>query len=149
MGGKVFLLGSTQDVLTRIEKRLISEFPNVSVRSLSPPFKHKFDAEDIGIFCNEINDFSPDVTFLGLTAPKQEKLISEIRHNTSSKFLAGIGAVFDFYAGTVKRPSDFWVKLHLEWFVRFLGEPRRLWRRNFISTPLFLLNIILFKLKLR
>ena len=64
-----------------------------------------------------------------------------------AKVIASIGAVFDFYAGTVKRPGKFWIQLGLEWLPRLLREPRRLWRRNFVSTPLFLFYVLQEKLK--
>jgi N-acetylglucosaminyldiphosphoundecaprenol N-acetyl-beta-D-mannosaminyltransferase len=56
-----------------------------------------------------------------------------------------IGAVFDFYAGSIKRSSPFWIKLGLEWFPRFLNEPKRLFKRNFVSTPKFILEVISLK----
>jgi len=65
----------------------------------------------------------------------------------SGHFIAAIGAVFDFHAGTKKRSSDFWIKIGLEWLPRFLKEPRRLWERNLKSTPVFLWWIIKEKIK--
>lgn len=147
--GKVFFLGSSDKVLESMEEKSLTEFPNVALKVLSPPYKDNFDEGDHASFLAAVNDFSPDVLFVGLTAPKQEKLIHQLKHDINVKMVSGIGAVFDFYAGTVKRPSDFWVKLHLEWLVRLLGEPKRLWRRNFVSTPLFLFEIILTKLKVK
>ena len=66
-----------------------------------------------------------------------------MRDQIDSKVIASIGAVFDFYAGTVKRSSPFWIKLGLEWLPRLFAEPKRLWKRNFISTPLYLLYLII------
>ncbi|UTP71925.1 WecB/TagA/CpsF family glycosyltransferase [Alteromonas sp. LMIT006] len=147
--GKVFLLGSSDKVLASIVKNSKNEFPNVTAKVLSPPYKETFNKNDITVFVNAINDFSPDVLFVGLTAPKQEKLINQLKHDINVSMISGIGAVFDFYAGTVRRPSAFWINLHLEWLVRLIGEPKRLWRRNFVSTPLFLFEIILAKLKIK
>lgn len=141
-GGKVFFLGSTDSVLNKIVQRAKVDFPKVDVYTLSPPFKSDFDSSDVREFAREINDIKADVVFVGLTAPKQEKLIVKLKELTDVKFLSGIGAVFDFYAGTVKRPADIWLKLHLEWLVRLIGEPKRLWRRNFISTPVFLIDLL-------
>ncbi|MCW8833573.1 MAG: WecB/TagA/CpsF family glycosyltransferase [Colwellia sp.] len=146
-GGKVFFLGSTDIVLNKIVQRAKVDFPKVEVYTLSPPFKVDFDSDDIEYFSKKINDIEADVVFVGLTAPKQEKLIVKLKEFTDVKFFSGIGAVFDFYAGTVKRPSDIWLKLHLEWLVRFIGEPKRLWRRNFISTPIFLIDLLKCKIK--
>ncbi len=98
---------------------------------------------------NLINDFSPDVLFVGMTAPKQEKWLHEFKDRLNFDVASSIGAVFDFYVGTVKRPSKIWIKLHLEWLPRLLKEPKRLWRRNFISTPLFFFEILKFKFKIK
>ncbi len=147
--GKVFFLGSAETVLSKIKLRAQKDFPNVEIGTLSPPFKPTFDEPDIESFAKSINDFVPDVVFVGLTAPKQEKLIFLLKERCTPKYFSGIGAVFDFYAGAVKRPSEFWVKLHLEWLIRFLGEPKRLWKRNFVSTPIFLKDVWLAAIKTR
>ncbi len=73
-----------------------------------------------------------------MTAPKQERWIYENLPNLKVPFIAAIGAAFDYYAGSKKRCSIFWQKLGLEWLVRFLREPGRLWERNLKSTPIFL-----------
>jgi len=145
--GKVFFLGSTDTVLNKIVQRAKVDFPKVEVYTLSPPFKNDFDNEDLADFSKKINDIKADVVFVGLTAPKQEKLIVKLKEFTHVQFLSGIGAVFDFYAETVERPSEIWLKLHLEWLVRLIGEPKRLWRRNFISTPIFLIDLLKYKIK--
>lgn len=140
--GKVLFLGSTECVLKKIAERSCSEFPNVECNVLSPPFKLEFSDDDIKSFIQTINVIKPDVVFVGLTAPKQEKLIQRMRDSVDVKILSGIGAVFDFYGGTVKRPSKIWLRLHLEWLVRLIGEPKRLWRRTFISAPKFLFDVL-------
>ncbi|OJI42866.1 WecB/TagA/CpsF family glycosyltransferase [Vibrio vulnificus] len=144
--GKVFFLGSTDEVLRDIIKKANVEFPNVSVSVYSPPYKTEFSSADIQLFIKLINDVSPDVIWVGLTAPKQEKLIHEIHAKINGKMISGIGAVFDFYAGNVKRPKKIWIDLHLEWLVRLIGEPKRLWRRTLISAPIFLLDMYRYKL---
>lgn len=145
--GRVFFLGSTESVLECINEKVSIEFPSVKVETLSPPYKNDFTNEDKQAFVQAINAFSPDVIFIGLTAPKQEKLIESISPEVSAKMISGIGAVFDFYAGTVKRPRQLWLDLHLEWLVRLLGEPRRLWRRTIVSMPIFLFDLVVEKLK--
>jgi N-acetylglucosaminyldiphosphoundecaprenol N-acetyl-beta-D-mannosaminyltransferase len=145
MQGKVFFLGSSDDVLNKMLLRAKDEYPCVKIEILSPPFKPQFDIHDLKSFTDSINAFHPDVVFVGLTAPKQEKLIFILRNMVDTKYFSGIGAVFDFYAGTVKRPAKIWLTLHLEWLIRFIGEPKRLWRRNFVSSPIFLIDLIIFK----
>lgn len=143
--GSVFFLGSSDEVLAKIKERLNVQFPSVTVHVLSPPFKPEFSQSDLDKFEKRINDTNPDVVFVGLTAPKQEKLIHKIKQNINPKLISGIGAVFDFYAGTIKRPNEFWIKLHLEWLGRLCSEPRRLWTRNFVSTPIFLKDMLIYK----
>ena len=143
--GKVFYMGAAQKTLDKIKEKIKLEYPNIIVASYSPPFKPEFTNEDNQIICKKINTFKPDVLFIGMTAPKQEKWLHQHKDRLEFTISSCIGAVFDFYAGTVERPSDFWVNIHLEWLPRLLKEPKRLWRRNLVSTPLFLLDMFLFK----
>ncbi|WP_113906556.1 WecB/TagA/CpsF family glycosyltransferase [Aliidiomarina celeris] len=144
--GSALFLGSTDIVLELIKSKATTEFPNVKVDTFSPAFKVSFDSDDIAAFSDLINLIAPDVVFVGLTAPKQEKLIEQLKGRVKVKMLSGIGAAFDFYAGTVYEPSGIWAKFRLEWFRRLLSEPKRLWKRTFISAPLFILDV--FKAKL-
>lgn len=143
--GRVFFLGSTNLVLAKIQQRISQEFPSVIVSTFSPPYKNEFNDQDVADFVKMIRNDSPDIVFVGLTAPKQETLIAKINKQIDVKMISGIGAVFDFYAGVVQRPSSFWINLHLEWLIRFLGEPKRLWRRNFISTPIFFHDVMKYR----
>lgn len=145
--GKVFFFGSTEDVLSKIKLKCKREYPNIEVETFAPPFKTEFSSSEIEQFIQYINNFSPNVLFIGMTAPKQEKLILDIKNRLYVNMISGVGAVFDFYAETVKRPSDVWISLHLEWLIRFIREPKRLWRRNFISSPIFLFDILKEKFK--
>jgi len=144
--GKIFYMGAAQHTLDKIEEKIKLEYPNIVVESYSPPFKPLFSQEENDTIVSKINAFKPDILFIGMTAPKQEKWLHAHKEQLDFKVASSIGAVFDFYAGTVVRPSQFWLDLHLEWLPRLLKEPKRLWRRNFVSTPLFLLEIFLFKM---
>ncbi len=144
--GKIFYMGSTQDTLDKIEKRIQKEYPNITVQSYSPPFKSELTEEDNDIIIKLINNFNPDVLFIGMTAPKQEKWLHEHKDRLNFHIASSIGAVFDFYAGKIQRSPQIFINLHLEWLPRFLNEPKRLWRRNFISTPLFVVEMIKYKI---
>jgi len=85
-----------------------------------------------------VNTAGPDVLRVGMTAPKQEKWIYRNRDRLNVKFIAAVGAVFDFYTGTVKRSHPGFQKLGLEWLPRLLQQPGRLWSRTVISAPVFL-----------
>ena len=144
---RCFYLGSSDRTLELIKSRLALEASNVKAGFCSPPFKEVFTDEECERMISEINHFRPDVLFVGMTAPKQEKWVSRNRGRLDVPMICSIGAVFDFYAGTVKRPGKLWINLGLEWFVRFIKEPRRLWRRNLISNPLFLWYVFVEKMK--
>jgi len=145
-GGKVFYMGASEKTLNIIKKKIKNEYPNIEVEAYSPPYKDDFTEEENSVIIEKINAFNPDVLFVGMTAPKQEKWLHKNKDQLKFTIASSIGAVFDFYAEVVPRPSDFWVDLHLEWLVRFLAEPKRLWKRNFVSTPKFIFDVLLFRL---
>lgn len=94
-----------------------------------------------------VNSFQPDVLFIGMTAPKQEIWASQHKSSLNVKTICTIGAVFDFYAGTVNRPNAFFIKMGLEWLGRLLKEPKRLWKRYLYYGPVFIALILKEKLK--
>jgi len=145
--GKCFYLGSSQNTLDKIVQRLSIEFPNISVVTFSPPFKSEFSDDDNQQMINAVNDFKPDVLFIGMTAPKQEKWSYGNKEFLDAKVICSIGAVFDFYAGTVERPNKLWVNLGLEWFIRLIREPRRMWKRYLYYGPIFIWLIFVKKIK--
>jgi N-acetylglucosaminyldiphosphoundecaprenol N-acetyl-beta-D-mannosaminyltransferase len=147
--GKIFYMGASENTLFRIEEKIKNEYPNVEVGFYSPPFKDSFTEDENYQIIKNINAFNPDVLFVGMTAPKQEKWLYDNEKKLNFTIASSIGAVFDFYAEVVPRPSNIWIKLHLEWLARLLAEPRRLWKRNFISTPKFLFDMLLYKMQYR
>jgi len=144
---KLFYLGSSKNVLNLIVSKIHKQYPKIKVETYSPPFKNKFSKEESKKMIKAINSFGTDILFVGMTAPKQEKWVEQYKNLINAEIISSIGAVFDFYSGTIKRSNPFWIKLGLEWLPRFLKEPRRLWKRNFISTPLFIFYIAYYKIK--
>jgi N-acetylglucosaminyldiphosphoundecaprenol N-acetyl-beta-D-mannosaminyltransferase len=137
-----FLLGTSTDNLQAIERQMAVDFPNLRVAGMySPPFKDEFDTADSAAMIKAVNTASPDVLWVAMTAPKQEKWVFANRHQLRAGFIGPIGAVFDYYTGRVKRAHPFLQRVGLEWLPRFLQEPRRLWRRNMVSTPFFMAKI--------
>ncbi len=140
---RYFFLGSSMETLVKIKNRMELDFTNIKIAGIySPPFKSEFSDEDNRLMVEAINNANPDVLWVGMTAPKQEKWIYQHRDKLDVKFLAAIGAVFDFYAGNKKKAPPAIQKIGLEWAYRFVQEPRRMWRRNMISTPKFIFNAI-------
>jgi N-acetylglucosaminyldiphosphoundecaprenol N-acetyl-beta-D-mannosaminyltransferase len=141
-GGSCFYLGSSENTLLKIKERIAVEFPNIKVGTFSPPFKTEFSRTDNEKMVETINGFQPDVLFVGMTAPKQEKWAHEHKEQLNTKIICTIGAVFDFYAGTVERPSPFWINLKLEWFIRLVKEPKRMWKRYLYYGPIYIALIL-------
>lgn len=140
---RYFFLGSTLDNLSKIREKLRIDYPNIIFAgSFSPPFRSEFTLHENEQMVNAINQANPDALWVGMTAPKQEKWIYQNRNKLNVKFIGAIGAVFDFYAGTVKRSSPIFQKLGLEWLPRLMKEPGRLWKRNLVSTPRFIYQVL-------
>ena len=142
IGGKCFFMGSSEKVLALIKQRVKVDYPNIEVETYSPPYKPEFSEEDNRAIVEAINKANPDLLWIGMTAPKQEKWAYTHWHELKIHCHCGtIGAVFDFYAGTVKRAPTWWQRHSLEWCYRLLKEPRRMWKRYIIGNLLFMWNI--------
>ncbi|MCS6287506.1 MAG: WecB/TagA/CpsF family glycosyltransferase [Nitrospira sp.] len=136
--GRVFFFGSSQQVLALLARRFVAEFPELTLcGTYSPPFGSWSEEEDRRMTA-VINEATPDVLWVGMTAPKQEKWVAANCGRLNARVIGSIGAVFDFYAGTYSRAPRWISKIGLEWAYRFILEPRRMWRRNFVSTPRFI-----------
>ena len=139
---KVMFLGSSEKVLSLIRERAAIDYPDLEVVTYSPPYKPEFSDEDNRAMINAVNDADPDLLWIGMTAPKQEKWAYRHWQELDIHCHCGtIGAVFDFYAGTIKRAPLWWQEHSLEWLYRLLMEPRRMWRRYIIGNAKFLYNI--------
>lgn len=136
--GRIFFFGSSRKVLDLIAGRMAEDFKNLTLcGAISPPYRSWSDEENRQMIA-KINAARPDVLWVGMTAPKQEKWVHANRKNLSVPLIGSIGAVFDFYAGTYPRAPHWMCNLGMEWLYRFISEPGRMWRRNFLSTPLFI-----------
>jgi N-acetylglucosaminyldiphosphoundecaprenol N-acetyl-beta-D-mannosaminyltransferase len=147
-GGRCFYLGARDETLELIRKKLGNEFPDITVGYYSPPYKATFSTEDTQAMLDAVNLFKPDVLFVGMTAPKQEKWIYQNQASIDSNVICAIGAVFDFYAGTVDRPSKYWQAFGLEWLVRLVKEPKRMYKRYLYYGPVFILQLLKIKYKI-
>ena len=141
-GGKCFFMGSSEKVLGLIREKAARVYPNITVETYSPPYKPEFSEEDNRAIIHAINTAKPDLLWIGMTAPKQEKWTYTHWNELDIDCHCGnIGAVFDFFAGTVERAPKWWQEHSLEWLYRLMKEPRRMWRRYIIGNALFLLNV--------
>ena len=120
-GGKCFFMGSSEKVLKLIKRRSKVDFPNIEVETYSPPYKPEFSKAENNAIISAINKANPDLLWIGMTAPKQEKWVYTHWNELQIHCHCGaIGAVFDFYAGTVKRAPVWWQRNSLEWCYRLL-----------------------------
>ena len=143
---RVMFLGSSEKVLALIKERAAVDYPNVEVVTYSPPYKPEFTDEENADMVRAINEAKPDLLWIGMTAPKQEKWAYKHWGELDIDCHVGtIGAVFDFYAGTMKRAPLWWQEHSLEWLYRLLKEPKRMWRRYLVGNALFLWNVVKLK----
>lgn len=139
----VMFMGSSQKVLDLIVKRAAEVYPHLKIVTYSPPYKPEFSEEDNKAIVEAINAADPDLLWIGMTAPKQEKWTYSHWNELNIHCHVGtIGAVFDFFAGTVERAPMWWQRHGLEWLYRLLKEPKRMWRRYIIGNTLFLWNML-------
>jgi N-acetylglucosaminyldiphosphoundecaprenol N-acetyl-beta-D-mannosaminyltransferase len=144
MGGiSYFFLGSSCEVLEKIERRMAVEFPSIKIAgTLSPPFANSFSDSESASMIAAVNASCANVLWVGMTAPKQEKWVERHKTSLDVALIVSVGAVFDFYSGNKKRAPRWVQRIGLEWLPRLIREPRRLARRNLISTPIFLLRVV-------
>lgn len=134
-GLAIYCYGSTPSTLALLQARLQSAFPALRMTMESPPFR-PLSAEEDTATVERINASGACIVFVGLGCPKQERWMAEHRGRINAVMI-GVGAAFDFHAGTVRRAPE-WMREHgLEWLHRLASEPRRLWRRYLVTNTLF------------
>ena len=137
-GHRIFLLGSSDAVLTKMCDQMEAMAPGVIIAgTLSPPFAERFSDAQNEEMLEAIEEASPDALFVGLQAPKQELWLSKHHDRLNVPFRMGVGAAFDFTAGTKRQASHRVSKMGLEWLVRWSDEPRRLTIRYMLSFAIF------------
>lgn len=132
-----FFYGASESVLRALKERLQARFPGLQVAgSCAPPFRALTPEEDREVV-QRITQAEPDVVWVGLSTPKQERWMAEHVGQIPGAVLIGVGAAFDFHAGTKRQAPRWMQRSGLEWLFRLLSEPRRLGRRYLINIPLF------------
>jgi N-acetylglucosaminyldiphosphoundecaprenol N-acetyl-beta-D-mannosaminyltransferase len=147
-GLRIFLYGASNSTLELLTANLRRQFPEIDIAgTFSPPYRALTPEESADVR-NRIMDSGADLVFVGLSTPRQERWMAENREHLAGKTLIGVGAAFDFHAGTL-RQAPLWIQQSgLEWLFRLTMEPRRLWKRYVLVTPLFIPLWALQKLKL-
>jgi len=140
-GVPIYLYGSTNQVLERLSVNLISKYPNLQIAgSESPPFRKLTEEESIELV-ERVHNSGAKIFFIGLGCPKQDHFAYEFSDRLRCVQVA-VGAAFDFHAGT-KSTAPAWMQRNgLEWLFRLAAEPRRLWKRYFVTNSVYILKLI-------
>ena len=148
-GYSFFFLGAQERVVATLASVLTAKHPALKIVGFySPPFTKEFSKEEDNKMVEMINAVKPDVLWVSLTAPKQDFWIHKNFHRIDVKIALGVGGAFEVTAGIVPRAPKWMQNSGLEWFFRFLQEPRRLFRRYFIEAPVFVPLVIMQKMGL-
>ena len=133
-GYKIFCLGATEEVSAEIERRVHSDYPGVNLVGRHHGY---FSPEEEEKIAEQIAAAQPDILFVAMTSPKKEHFLARWSSVMNVPITHGVGGSFDVMAGKVDRAPELWQKLGLEWLYRVKQEPRRLWKRYFVTNTLF------------
>ena len=124
-----FYGGKDDEVLVHLKENMERDYPGIQIVGVySPPFRLLTEEEDNKL-CNEINNLKPDFLWVGIGAPKQELWMKEHQEKIKDTVMLGVGAGFNFFAGTLDKAPKWMEKASLEWLFRLMKEPKRLWKR--------------------
>ncbi len=142
-GYRHFLYGGAEGVGEQLTTSLQHRFPGLQiVGTFSPPFR-PLTADESERAVQMINEANPDIVWVGLSTPKQERWMANHVGRVTAPVLIGVGAAFDFHAGIKRQAPQLMQRMGLEWLFRLLTEPRRLWRRYLVNNPKFIFLLLL------
>jgi N-acetylglucosaminyldiphosphoundecaprenol N-acetyl-beta-D-mannosaminyltransferase len=141
-GYKHFLYGGGPGVADELQRRLVQRFPALKiVGTYTPPFR-PLSAEEEEQLAARVRESKPDIFWVGLSTPKQEKFMADHWQRLDATLFFGVGAAFDFHAGRVRQAPRWMQRSGLEWLFRLVCEPKRLWKRYFKNNPVFIFRAI-------
>ena len=148
-GWRHFFYGGADGVSQKLKARLENRFPGLQVvGAYTPPFRALNDDEQSEL-TRRVREAKPDIFWVGLSTPKQEKFMAEFLPRLDVTLMVGVGAAFDFHSGRVKQAPRWIQRSGLEWLFRLYQEPRRLWKRYLRNNPLFIVRVFLQLTRLR
>lgn len=137
-----FFYGGAPGVAEELKRRLEERFPGLRiVGTYTPPFRPLTPAEEAEL-ARQVSRVKPDVFWVGLSTPKQEKFMAQYWQKLEATLFVGVGAAFDFHAGRTRQAPRWMQRSGLEWFFRLCCEPRRLWKRYLKNNPLFVFRAL-------
>lgn len=138
-----FFFGGAPGVADRLAEKLKERFPKLEVAgTFTPPFR-RLNPDEENDLREKVRAARPDIFWVGLSTPKQEKFMAEYLQKLDATLLIGVGAAFDFLSGRVKQAPRWMQRTGLEWFYRLCSEPRRLAGRYLKNNPAFVAKIVL------
>ncbi|GAA2789542.1 WecB/TagA/CpsF family glycosyltransferase [Kribbella solani] len=141
-GWTQYFYGGAEGVAEELRERFQERHPALKVVGVEcPPYRELTDAEDAETV-DRMNEARPDIVWVGLGAPKQERWMADHRDRLNATILIGVGAAFDFHTGRLDRAPAWMQRSGLEWSYRLYKEPKRLWRRYLLGIPRFLAGIL-------
>ncbi|MEU8222863.1 WecB/TagA/CpsF family glycosyltransferase [Kribbella sp. NPDC048915] len=141
-GWTQYFYGGAEGVAEELARRFQDRHPALKVLGVEcPPYRPLTDAEDAETVAR-LNEAAPDIVWIGLGAPKQERWMADHRDRLNATVLIGVGAAFDFHTGRLDRAPRWMQRAGLEWSYRLYKEPRRLWKRYVLGIPRFLLGVL-------
>jgi N-acetylglucosaminyldiphosphoundecaprenol N-acetyl-beta-D-mannosaminyltransferase len=137
-GWRHYFYGGANGTAVTLKEKLTARFPKLQVvGTYEPPFR-PLNAEEQSALRETVRLARPDMLWVGLSTPKQERFMAEYLPKLDVTLMFGVGAAFDFHAGKVRQAPRWMQRSGLEWFFRLCSEPKRLWKRYFKNNPLFL-----------
>jgi N-acetylglucosaminyldiphosphoundecaprenol N-acetyl-beta-D-mannosaminyltransferase len=136
-GWRHFLYGGGGGTAEVLREKLLERFPKLQiVGTYQPPFR-PLSAGEQAALAETVRQARPDIIWVGLSTPKQERFMAEYLPKLDVTLMFGVGAAFDFLAGRVRQAPRWMQRWGLEWLFRLCCEPKRLWKRYFKNNPLF------------
>jgi N-acetylglucosaminyldiphosphoundecaprenol N-acetyl-beta-D-mannosaminyltransferase len=140
-GWRHFFYGGTNGTAEMLKGKLLARFPKLQIAGVyEPPFR-PLNREELEQLQEKVRRARPDVMWIGLSTPKQERFMAEHLEKLEVTLMFGVGAAFDFHAGTLRQAPGWMQRAGLEWLYRVYREPRRLWKRYLKNNPLFVARI--------
>ncbi len=137
-----FLCGGKEGIAERLKLELEKRFPGIRIAgTYTPPFR-QLDKHEEEELISRVATLKPDIFWVGISTPKQEKFMAEYISRLNTRVMLGVGAAFDFHTGAVKEAPAWMKRTGLQWLFRLCQEPKRLWRRYLFNNPLFVYKYI-------
>jgi N-acetylglucosaminyldiphosphoundecaprenol N-acetyl-beta-D-mannosaminyltransferase len=141
-GVRHFLYGGSNGTVSLLESKLMERFPGIQIVGTYEPPWRPLNSEEESALKETVQRARPDVFWVGLSTPKQERFMAEYLPKLEVTLMVGVGAAFDFHSGKVKQAPRWMQYAGLEWFFRLCQEPRRLWRRYLRNNPRFVYQVV-------